>query len=154
MRVCPALKLDHQTDALTIGFIAQVGQPFQFAIAHQRSDTLGQGRFIRLERKLADDDARFAAPHVLDMDFGADDNLAASSGVGVDESVFFALQAVLVAENQAASGEVWPFDELHQVVDIHLIQLVPTVKHVHQRVTDLSDVMRGDTGRHADSDTG
>ena len=57
-----------------------------------------------------------------------------------------------VAEDDAAGWEVRAGDELHQVLDRHVLAAVVVVDQVAQRVAHLAQVVRRDVGRHADGD--
>ena len=60
----------------------------------------------------------------------------------------------LLLDDDAAGGEVRALDELHQMVDVNIVELLPVLEHVDQRVHDLAQVVRRDGGGHADRDTG
>ena len=54
----------------------------------------------------------------------------------------------------AAGGEIRSLDELHQLLDVDVVELLPLLEHVDQRVHHLAQVVRRDGGGHADGDAG
>ncbi len=80
------------------------------------------------------------------MGFGANRELAAARCIGRNEQIFFALG--IASEDQAACREIRPLNKFHQVQHIHIIQTLPVVQHVNQRVAHLPQVVRRDAGGH------
>src|ERR1019366_6487946 len=73
-----ALQLDYHAHAVTVRFVAQVGDSLEFLLAHQVRDLLDETRLVHLIGELGDDDLRLVALLVLlDRGAGAHDDLAA-----------------------------------------------------------------------------
>ncbi len=116
--------LDGQAHALAVGLVAQVGDPFQLAVAHQLGDALDEAGLVDLVGQLGDDDAAAVAAHLFDVKLGLDGEPAAAHGVGVEDDVVAVAVVALagVAVDNAAGGKVGALDEPGQVLDRDVVE--------------------------------
>ena len=145
-------EFDHDPHPLPVGLIPQVGDALQTAFAHQLGDALDHPAVGRLIRQLGDDQPRAAAAHGLDMDFGLDGESAATAGIGLGDGVLSAFFAILIAEDDAAGGEIRAFDVEQQVFERDLIDGMIVVEHEGQSIHHFAQVVRGQVGGHAHGD--
>ncbi len=143
LRDLAALDVEDDADALAVGLVAQVGDPFDLLLAHQLGDVLEQALLVDLVGDLGDDDGLAVAAQ-LGLDVGARPHLddAAAGGVGGAD----ALEAV----DEAGGREVGAGDRPHQLLERDVGVVDQQVEGVHH----LAQVVRRDVGRHADGDAG
>jgi len=146
-RLGVALQFDDDGDAVAVGTIAQVGDVGNDALVDQLGDALDEQRLVDLVGQFGDVDlhpARRAARHRLDVGHTPDDETAAASGVGVADA--------LAADDDPRRREVRPLDELHQIVERHLVGVVLPVDEIDDGVAQLVEVVGRDVGGHAHGD--
>ncbi len=152
-RLDGARHLDADPHPRAVGFIAQIGQPFQPAIARQLRDALNQVGLVGLVGQLGDHNAAAVAAHILDVGLRLHHDAAATAGVGLGDHILPLLIAVAllgIPERHAARGEVGAGDEAHQVFDGDIIVVVVVVDQVAECVAHLAQVVRRDVSGHAD----
>ena len=137
-RVAP--ELDDDAHAVAIGFVAQVRDALDALLAHQFGDPLDQRRLVDLIGDLGDDQRLAVLAQLLDRDFGAHDDRAASGRVGGADAG--------ASEDRGAGREIRPGNMLHQLVE----RDVGLVHHREQAVDRLAEIVRRNIGRHADRD--
>jgi len=108
---------------------------------------------LYLEGELGDDDLRFSPADVLDIGFC----LANQGGIArfitsLDHIEFLLVRTDAVAVEQAASRQVRPRDQLHQVSDFYFFTASPVLRHIHHCLADFTQVVGQDIGRHAHRD--
>ena len=135
-----ALELDDDAVALTVGFVADVGDALDALVAHQFGHLLDHRRLVHLIGNLGDDDGFAVVADLLDIDPTAHDDRAAAAGIGVIDAG--------AAEHDAAGREVRARHDLHQrrQVDRRIVD------DGDGAVADLDQVVRRNVGRHADGD--
>src|SRR5665811_2302037 len=142
-RLRVALELDHHTHAGAVGFVPQVRDAVQLAVAHHLRHTFEQGRLVDLIGELSDDDlASVAALHIFDERLGSNHHPAPTGGIG-------GLYA-FAPQNRASGGEVRTWHDRQQLLEGRF----RIVNHVGHRVTNLVEVVWRDVRRHADGDSG
>ena len=134
------LQLDHDAHALTVALIADIGDALDALFTHEFGDFLDQPRLVDHVRDLMHDDAAAVGRHLLDFGFRAHDNAAATGCVRVVNAA--------APQNDAAGGEVRPFDELHQIG----YGAVRVVDEMDNAVDHLAHVVRRDVGGHTHGD--
>ncbi len=78
-------------------------------------------------------------------------NEAAARFIGLADRVRgLSLSLIAIAVDETSGGEIRPGDDLEQLVHRDLIAARPGFGHVNDRVADLTEVVRGDLGRHTD----
>ena len=145
-RLSVALQFNDDRDAVAVRRIAQVGDVVDDALGHQFGHTLDEHGLVDLVGQLGDVDLHPVgmARVWLDIGHAAHDHTAAAGGVGVANA--------LVTDDDAAGGEVGAFDELHQFVEGHIVDIILTVDQVGDGVAQLTQVVGRDVGGHADGD--
>ena len=142
-RLGVALELDEHAHAGAVGFVAQVGDAVDLPFLDQLGDPLEQVGLVDLVGELGDDDLEpVAARRLFNECFGADDDAAATGGVG-------GLDA-LSPEDGAAGREVGAFDDLPEFLEGGF----RVVDQEGDRIADLDQVVGRDVGCHADGDAG
>ena len=136
-------QLDHNTHAVFVGLITQLGDAFELLLFNQFSDLLDQTRLVQLVRQLSDHDLLTAANlvDVFDNRTGAHVNATTASAIGFDD-----------AGTAVDDGRCWKIrarDELHQFVDAQL----RVVDQCQAAINDFTQVVRRDVGGHAHSNT-
>ncbi len=132
---------DDADEVFAVGFVAHVGDVFDFFVLDALGDLFDEALFVYLVGYFGDDDLFFvAAESALDFDFTADGDAAAASGVAVDDSLFSA--------DDAAGGEVGPFDDFHQVFG----GAFGLFDDFDDGVADFAEVVGREAGGHADGD--
>ncbi len=155
------LQLDDDAHAVAVGLVPQLGDAVDPLVAHLVGDLLDEGRLVRLVGQFADHDLVASSPgHLLDVGAGADDDPPSAVGVGGADSVTplagGALAVAgrqphrLVAEDDAAGGEVRPPHDLGQVGRRRLRVLY----QVGNGVAHLAQVVGRDVGGHPHGDPG
>ncbi len=137
LRMRVALELDHQAHALAIRLVAQVCYAFDLALLHQLGDAFLELGLVHLERQLRDDDRRTAAVRFLEVVLAAQNDTAASGGVGVSDA--------FLPQDDAAGREVGPLDYRCQLGDGRRW----VAEQVDDAVDQLAQVVRWDVGCHA-----
>ena len=113
VRLGVALEFNHNAHAAAVGFVAQVGDCVDVAFPHQLGNAGDERRFVHLVGNLSNHDAVTPALHFFDV--GARPHHDAPPAVGVG------LADALRAHDDAAGGEVGPFDELQQIVHADVV---------------------------------
>ena len=135
-----ALELDDDAHAVAVRFVAEVGDPLDAALVHERGDALDHARLVHLIGDLGDDDRLAVLAGLLDGRAAAHDHRAAARVIGLTDAGG--------ADDHGAGGEVRPRHVLHQRVDRDL----RVVEIGAGRIDDLAQIVRRDVGRHADRD--
>src|SRR6266851_4484767 len=105
LRFFAALQLDDDAHAFARGFIAHIGNSFQFFRLHQFGDALDQPRLVHLIRNLRDDDAFAVFGGLFDSSLGAHGKAAAACFVsGFD---------AFAARDVRPGWKIWPRHNLH-----------------------------------------
>ena len=107
-----AAQFHHHPHAFAIAFIADVGDPSNFAVVDLISQFFDPAGFAELIGQLGDHHgislvATFAGLHFLDMGYPAHWDAAAAMEVGVAQST--------AGEHHATSGEIRPRHQLQQL---------------------------------------
>ena len=158
LRHLAALEFDHDTHALAVGFVADVGDALERLLAHQVGDALDQLRLVDLIGDLGDDDRLpvAAATERLDLAARPHDDGAATGGIGRGDAG--------PADQHTAGREVGARDVLREAPALLVAteRLRTTLFVDRERllrigdgddpVDDLGEVVRRDVGRHADGD--
>ena len=142
---CAPFQLDDNAHPLAVAFIPQARDAVQASLSHQSSNALDKGGLVHLVGDFSDNDAETPAFHLLNLGFGAHDDPSPARGEGLLDA--------LQPHDDAASGKIGSLDKLHQFEELHLLDIIPAVDHVDQRIGDLSQVVRRNVGGHAHGDT-
>ncbi len=140
LRLDAALELDNNPHAVAVAFIAHIRDIVDDFLVHQLGNTLDQLRLVHLVWNFCDDDGLPAARDVFHAGAGAHQEASAAGAVGVADAA--------LAVDEAAGREVRPLHVLQHGSETAL-------RVVDQRdgcVHNLSQIVRRDVGRHADSD--
>ncbi len=135
-----ALQFDDDAHARAVGLVAQVGDLGDLLLAHQLGDLLDEQRLVHLIRQFGDDDGGLALLERLGVGLGAHHHPAPAGLV--------ALADAGAAHDQAAGGEVGPFDEAHEVAAGER----RVVDERHRGRDGLAQVVRRYVGGHAHGD--
>ncbi len=135
-----ALELDHDPEAVAVGFVAQVGDAFDLLLAHQLGDPLDHAGLVHLVGNLRDDDRLALLAHGLELDLAAHHDGAAAEVIGGADA--------LPSQDGAAGRKIRPRNDADQIVDAER----GVVDQRHAGVDDLAEIVRRDIGRHADRD--
>ena len=137
-----ALQLDDDAHARPVGFVAQVGDTFEFSIVCQLGDLRHQRGLVDRVWKLVDDDPLAAVLCLLERVARPHDNAPMAGRVrGLDAGR---------PHDQAAGRKVRSLDEAQQVL-AGRFGVVDEVLHARG---DLAQVVRRDVRGHADGDAG
>ena len=138
--ICVAPQLDDDAHAAAVRLVAQVGDPFDAAVAVHVGDSHDQVRLVHLIRDLRDHDRLAAGLQRLEHQTAAYGDAPPSRPVRLGYGV--------PAVDDAAGGKIGSGDESHQLVDRD-----PGVVDVAgDRARHLAQVVRRNVGRHADGD--
>ena len=138
-----ALDLDYDAHPLTVGFVADLGDPFDLLLLDQLGDFLDQAGLVDLVGKLRDNNRlALGAFGRLDMSLGAHLDDAPPGGIGIADP--------LTAVNRGAGGKVRPGNHRQQLLEGHL----RVVDNGDDTVNYFTQVMGRYVGGHADRDTG
>ncbi len=140
--------LQNDTHPLSVGFIAQVRQPFEMSIARQLGNAFDEAGLVDHVRKFGDDDSALAALHLFDVRLRLHCDSSAPRAVGGFDSL-----VALLFDDESARGEVGTFDEFHQLLNVDVVELFPTFEHVDTGIDNLTEIVRRNGSCHADSDT-
>ncbi len=135
------LDLDDDADSFPVGFISDVGDPFEFLLVDELGDALQEPGLVDRVGDFRDDDPLpFAFVAVFDRRFSPDldDALA----------VFVSVPDALLIEDIPAGRKIRARDELHDLVEAGVRML----NQVDRPVDDLAQVVRRDVRGHADGD--
>ncbi len=140
LRLRAALELDDDAHAVAIALVAHVADVVDDFVGDQLGDALDELGLVDLVGDLGDDDRLFFLGDALQAGLGAHQEAAAAGAIGVDQS--------FPAVEEAAGGEIRPLDVLQ-----HFHQAgAGIVDQLDGGVDDLSEVVRGNVGGHADGD--
>src|SRR5919108_4928094 len=105
-----ALELNHNAHPLTVRFVAQIANAFDFLFLHQGGDLFYQPGLIDQERYFTDDDLFFT---------GALDNLGKGLAAHLQyaPAVIVRLNNRLYAMDKTPGRKVRPLDMLHELLD-------------------------------------
>ena len=146
LRLGAFLNFQHNAHTHAVGFVAQVGDVFNSAFAHQLSDAFDQAGFIHLVGNFADDNLGPPARGGTDLSHTAHHQPAAPVGIGLADTLF--------ADDLPAGREIGSGQEAHQVFDGNIVCGLVVVYQVHQGGAQLAQVVGRDIGCHADGDAG
>ena len=85
-RFFAALHFDDDAHAFAVGFVAHIGDAFDFLGLHQLGNAFDQARLVDLIGNLGDDDALAVLAHAFDRGLGAHDEAAPAGFVSVDDA--------------------------------------------------------------------
>src|SRR6202167_4996437 len=140
LRLFVALHFDDDAHAVTVGFVANVGDAFDLFVLNEAGDIFDQARFVDLIRELGDDDVLAILAALFDGDFGAHLEGAAARLVGLFDS--------FAAVNVTGGGKIGARDELHDFFQVGF-----GFFDQHDRgFNDFFQVVRRNVGGHADGD--
>src|SRR6266852_5204349 len=140
LRFFAALDFHDDAHAFAGGFVAHVGDAFDFLALHELREALDELRFVHLIRNFRDDDIFAILADFLDGGFGAHHEAAASRFVcGFD---------ALAAGNVGTGGKIRAGDELHDFFESG----VRLFDQQHRGVDDFAQIVRRNVGCHADGD--
>ena len=134
------LELDHDSHAVAIRLVVEVGDAFQFSLADQLIDARDQRRLVHHVGNLGDDDPLPAILRLFEGMAGADDQPTVTGPIGGGDA--------LATDDDAAGWKVRSPDQLHEVLGGGL----GVVDQPEGRIAHLAQVMRWDVRRHADRD--
>ena len=139
------LQDDDDAHAVAAGFVAQVRDALDLAVAHEVGDLLDERGLVHLVGELGDDDLRAAAARAFFFDGRA--------RVHDDAAVAFAIRqahllAILADEGDAVRREVRALHDLEEVIERGL----GVIDEQADGVAEFAEVVRRDVRRHADSD--
>ena len=139
LRDAVAADFNHDADAFFVGFVANVGDAFDFFVANELGDIFNHRRFIHLVRDFGDDDAALAVVHFFDVIFGADGDGADAGGVSI--------QNAFAAKNRAAGREI----RTKQII-LHDFgwRQIRVFGQGDRGIDGFGEVMRGHVGGHTD----
>ena len=139
--------LQHDDQALAgaaAALVPDVGDPADPAVLDQLGDLRGQVVRVDLVGEFGDDQAGTAAGILVDIHHGAHGDRAPAGPVGVLDAA--------APHDQPAGGEVGPLDPLHQRFEQLLVGGLEVLQVPPDARGHLTQVVRGDVGRHADRD--
>ena len=125
------------------GFVADVGDAADRAVAHELGDLVGEVVGVDLVGQFGDDEA-LAALDFLNIDDGALRDGAASGAVGVFDA--------LAAQDGGAGGEVGSGDEREECFEELLARGLGVFEGPFDAAREFTQVVRRDARRHADGD--
>src|SRR5579872_3510066 len=135
------LQFDDDAHAVAIGFVANIGDVFDFFVVDQRRDALDQNRLVYLIRNLGDDDGLAIFVDVLDGGFGAHHEAPAACAVGFENSG--------APVNDSSRREVGALDELQNFRELR----VGIIDERDGGVDDLRQIMWRNFRCHANRDS-
>ena len=135
-----ALQFDHDTKAIAVGFVAQIGDALDLLLAHQFGDALDHGGLVHLVGNFRDDDGFAVLADGVDRHLAAHHDRAAAEMIGRADA--------LAPKDDAAGREIRPGDDGDEVVDAER----GIVDQRDAGVDHFAEVVRRDIGGHADGD--
>ena len=142
-------QLDHDPHSLAVRFVAQVNDALNPFLTRQLGDALNQRGLVGHVGQFGDDDAVFAAFHLLQVGAGLHGYLAPAGAVSADQPI--ALGAV---DDHTAGREIWPLHIIHQVFNADIVQVLPVIQQVAGCIHYLHQVVGRNAGGHADGNPG
>ena len=144
---CVAAQLHHDTHAIPIALVADVGDAADPALIHLLRQLFDPASLAELVGKLGDHDgaasmAPLAGLHLLDVGDPPHGDAAAAQEIGVAQAS--------ADEYLAAGGEVWSRDHLEKL----LVAEFRSADQGDQGIDDFTEVVGGDAGGHAHGDAG
>ena len=137
-----ALQLENNSQAVTVAFVADIRNAFNFFIVQQRRSMLDQPGFVHLVGNFRNDDLLAVFTHALDRGASAQLQLPPALSVGVDNP--------LTAQNEPARGEIRPGHHFSNLVKRRLRIL----NQCDGSVDDLGEIVRRKIGGHANGNSG
>src|SRR5580704_8559756 len=98
-----ALEFDYDAHAVTIAFVADIGNVFDVFVVDELCDARDEAGFVYLIGNFGDDDGLTIFGNIFDGGFGAHHEAAAAGAVGFEDSG--------ASVDYAGGGEVWALDE-------------------------------------------
>src|SRR5690606_20860155 len=105
-----ALDLNHNAQAVFIGFVAQLADALDFLLFHQFGNAFNQTRLVQLVRNLVHDNG-FAPGLGIHLDFGLGANVNASTSGAIR------LHNTGPAVDNGTGGEIGTGDVFHQLIN-------------------------------------
>src|SRR5882757_2033778 len=140
LRFFAALDFDHDAHAFARGFVAHVGDAFDFFRLHQVGDALDEPGFVDLVWNFGDDNVFAIFSGFFDGRFGTHHETTAASFVsGFD---------ALAAGNIRAGGEIGTRHQLHHFFE----RSVRPIDQQNGGIHDFAQIVRRNVGSHADGD--
>src|SRR6267154_4990639 len=140
LRFFAALDLDHDAHAFARGFVAHVGDAFDFLCLHQIGDALDQPGFVDLVWNLGDNNVFAVLADFFDGRFGAHHETTAASFVGGFDA--------FTAGDIRTSREIRAGNQLHHFFE----RGVGLFDQENGRVHNFAQIVRRNVGGHADGD--
>ncbi len=134
------LQFDYHAQAVTIGFVTQIGDALDLLLAHQITDPRDHGGLVHLVGNFGDDDRFAVLADRVDLDLPAHHDRAAAEMIGRANA--------LTSEDDAAGRKIRTGNDAHEVIDAER----RIVDQRHAGVDDFAEIVRGNVGRHADRD--
>ncbi len=145
LRLGAAFELNHDAHAVTVRLVAHIRDGVNASFTVKGGDAFDQAGFVELIRDLVDDYRETSVANFFNGGGAAHREVTATGAV--------CLADALAADDDAASGEVWSGNELHQVFHADLIQLVEAVDKQVESRHQLPQIVRRDIGCHTNRDT-
>jgi len=142
--ICPTLELNDDADAHAIRLVAQITDTFHASLSRQGRNAPDERGLVHLIGQLRHHQRHAPATELFRVDLRSHDDAATPCRIG--------LAHALIAQDHAARREIWPLDELHQLVERHILRLMIAIHQVRDGVGDLAQVVRWDIRGHTDRD--
>ncbi len=142
LRFLAALDFHHDAHAVAVGFVADIGDAFDFFGLNELGDTLNQPGLVHLERDFRDDDAFAILARLLDGGLGAHDERTAAGLVRLQDAV--------AAGDVAAGGKIGAGQNFHYVFE----RGVRLFDEQDGGFNHFAQIVRWNVRRHADGDAG
>ena len=136
-------RFDDDAHAVLVGFVAQLGNAFDALFLHQLRDLLNQARLVDLIRNFTDDDG-FTPCLLIDKHFRTTTHEDSSASRAIR------MHDASTAADDAAGREIWPANELHQIIDRQAWR----IQQREAGVEHFLDVVRRNVRRHTDCNAG
>src|SRR6266478_339638 len=137
LRFFAALDFDHDAHAFARGFVAHVGNAFDFFRLHQVGDALDQPRFVDLVWNFGDDNVFAVFADFFDRRFGTHHETAAPGLVGGFDA--------FAAGNVCAGREIRTGHQLHHFFD----RRIRFFNQQNGGIHDFAQIVRRNVGSHA-----
>ena len=139
-RLLAALQREHDAHAVAVAFVARLVHTLEFLFVDEAGHVLDELGLVHLVGNLGDDNLLVVFAGALDRGLGADLDLPAALGVG--------LEYPLPPEDEAAGGKIGP---LHQLQNLRQ-RRAGVLDQVDSGVDDFGEIVRRNIGGHAHRD--
>ena len=144
LRLGMPFQFDHQAQAMTVRFIAQIPNRLNPTLAHQTDNPLDNRRLADLIRNRAKDDMHRTAAPLLKISRRPNRHAPLASRVS--------LLQIIADNNLGASRKIRPFDKLHQIIHRNIVNRLVMIDEIGNRADQFAQIVRRDAGRHANRD--